>query len=79
MINSLQTSNGVNYLAKQTTDMAPVTVDTTVVPTAASNIMRSDVVFVNNLKVDMQLGFPVIPIDRMIQRQDVFIPINQNI
>ena len=76
MINSLQTSNGVNYLAKQTTDMAPVTVDTTVVPTAASNIMRSDVVFVNNLKVDMQLGFPVIPIDRMIQRQDVFIPIN---
>lgn len=71
MINSLQTSNGVNYLAKQTTDMAPVTVDTTVVPTAASNIMRSDVVFVNNLKVDMQLGVPVIPIDRMIQRQDV--------
>ena len=51
--------------------MAPVTVDTTVVPTAASNIMRSDVVFVNNLKVDMQLGFPVIPVDRMIQRQDV--------
>ena len=44
MINSLQTSNGISHLAKQTTDMAPITIDTTVVPTALSNIVRSDIV-----------------------------------
>ncbi len=76
MINSFQTSNGVSYLAKQTTDMAPITIDTTVVPTAASNIMRSDVVFVDNLRVDMQYGYPIVPMDKMIQRQDIFIPAN---
>lgn len=38
MNNSFQTSNGVSYLARQTTDMAPVTVDTTVDPLSASNL-----------------------------------------
>lgn len=52
MINSLQTSNGVSYLAKQTTDMASVTVDSTVVPTAISNITRSDIVFISNMKLE---------------------------
>lgn len=72
MFNSFQTSNGVSYLARQTTDMAPITVDTTVVPTAMSNIMRSDIVFIDNLKINTQLGNPVIPVDQMIQRWDVF-------
>lgn len=73
MINSLQTSNGVSYLARQTTDMAPITMDTTVVPTALSNIMRSDVVFVDRLKILSESGQSVIPVDKMIQRKDVFI------
>ena len=54
MINSLQTSNGISHLAKQTTDMAPITIDTTVVPTALSNIVRSDIVYVENLIIDTQ-------------------------
>lgn len=76
MFNSFQTSNGVSYLARQTTDMAPITVDTTVVPTAMSNIMRSDIVFIDNLKINTQLGHPIIPVDQMIQRRNVFIQSN---
>ncbi len=74
MINSLQTSNGVSHLARQTTDMAPITMDTTVVPTALSNIMRSDVVFIDSLKIISGSGQSVIPVDKMIQRKDIFIP-----
>lgn len=51
MTNSFQTSNGISHLAKQTTDMAPITIDTTIVPTALSNIIRSDAVYVENLVV----------------------------
>lgn len=48
MINSYQTSNGVSHLAKQTTDMAPINVDTTVVPTSLSNITRNDFLYVKS-------------------------------
>lgn len=66
MNNSFQTSNGVSYLARQTTDMAPVTVDTTVVPTAISNITRADVVFVENLTVDMQNVQQILPVEKVL-------------
>ena len=54
MINSLKTSNGISHLARQTTDTAPITVDTTYVPTAMSNLMRTDKVFVNNSFIDVK-------------------------
>lgn len=65
MINSLQTSNGISHLAKQTTDMAPITIDTTVVPTALSNIVRSDIVYVENLIIDTQ-PLPILPVENMV-------------
>lgn len=49
MINSYQTSNGISYLVQQTTDMAPVNVNTTVVPTASSNIYRKNNVLVKSV------------------------------
>lgn len=70
MNNSFQTSNGVSYLARQTTDMAPVTVDTTVDPLAVSNITRSDVVFVENVSVDMHTVHQVLPFENVVFRQD---------
>ena len=54
MINTFNTSNGISHLARQTTDMAPITVDTTIVPTAFSNITRSDVVYLENLFIDVK-------------------------
>ena len=61
MNNSLQTSNGISYLARQTTDMAPITVDTTVDPLSISNLTRSDIVFVENMQVDVCHVQQVIP------------------
>ena len=72
MINSLQTSNGISHLAKQTTDMAPITIDTTVVPTALSNIVRSDIVYVENLIIDTQPQ-PVIPVENMVIQQSIML------
>lgn len=70
MNNSFQTSNGVSYLARQTTDMASITVDTTVVPTAMSNITRSDVVFVENMMIDMYNAQQIIPVERVVFKQE---------
>lgn len=70
MNNSFQTSNGVSYLARQTTDMAPVTVDTTVDPLAVSNITRSDVVFVENLTVDVQNVQQILPVEKVLFMQN---------
>lgn len=53
MIDVIQTSNGVSHLARQTTDMAPVTVETTVDPLAFSNIARSDIVYVERLVIEV--------------------------
>lgn len=72
MINSLQTSNGISHLAKQTTDMAPITIDTTVVPTALSNIVRSDIVYIENLIIDIQPQ-PVIPVENMVIQQSIML------
>ena len=55
MNNSFKTSNGISYLARQTTDMAPITIDTTIAPLALSNITRSEVVFVNNHTINIHL------------------------
>lgn len=63
MINSLNTSNGISYLARQTTDMAPVTVDSTIVPTSASNLRRTDNVFVNNSFVNIKTEQAIIRTD----------------
>lgn len=60
MINSYQTSNGISYLARQTTDMAPVNVNTTVVPTAISNINKSNVVFVKSVAETITVIHPII-------------------
>lgn len=70
MNNSFQTSNGVSYLARQTTDMAPVTVDTTVDPLSMSNIIRSDVVLVENLQVDIQPALQVLPCENAVFRRN---------
>lgn len=70
MNNSLQTSNGISYLARQTTDMAPVTVDTTVDPLSASNLTRSDIVFVENMQVDVCHVQQVIPTENLVFRQN---------
>lgn len=70
MNNSFQTSNGVSYLARQTTDMASITVDTTVVPTALSNITRSDVVFVENLMIDTHNVRQIIPVEKAVLKQE---------
>lgn len=72
MINSLQTSNGISHLAKQTTDMAPITIDTTVVPTALSNIVRSDIVYVENLIIDTQPQ-PILPMENMVIQQSIML------
>lgn len=72
MINSLQTSNGISHLAKQTTDMAPITIDTTVVPTALSNIVRSDIVYVENLIIDTQPQ-PILPVENMVIQQNIML------
>lgn len=72
MINSLQTSNGISHLAKQTTDMAPITIDTTVVPTALSNIVRSDIVYVENLIIDTQPQL-VLPVENMVIQQSIML------
>lgn len=72
MINSLQTSNGISHLAKQTTDMAPITIDTTVVPTALSNIVRSDIVYVENLIIDTQ-PLPILPVENMVIQQSIML------
>lgn len=72
MINSLQTSNGISHLAKQTTDMAPITIDTTVVPTALSNIVRSDIVYVENLIIDTQPQ-PILPVENMVIQQSIIL------
>lgn len=72
MINSLQTSNGISHLAKQTTDMAPITIDTTVVPTALSNIVRSDIVYVENLIIDAQPQ-PILPVENMVIQQSIML------
>ena len=72
MINSLQTSNGISHLAKQTTDMAPITIDTTVVPTALSNIVRSDIVYVENLIIDTQ-PHPILPVENMVIQQSIML------
>lgn len=72
MINSLQTSNGISHLAKQTTDMAPITIDTTVVPTALSNIVRSDIVYVENLIIDTQPQ-PILPVENMVIQQSLML------
>ncbi|AEB14025.1 hypothetical protein [Treponema succinifaciens] len=72
MINSLQTSNGISHLAKQTTDMAPITIDTTVVPTALSNIVRSDIVYVENLIIDTQPQ-PILPVENMVIQQSIML------
>lgn len=60
MINSYQTSNGISYLARQTTDMAPVNVNTTVVPTAISNINKSNVVFVKSVAETIKVIQPTV-------------------
>lgn len=70
MNNSFQTSNGVSYLARQTTDMAPITVDTTVVPTALSNITRSVVVFVENLMIDTHNVQQIVPVEKAVLKQE---------
>ncbi len=70
MNNSLQTSNGISYLARQTTDMAPVTVDTTVDPLSISNLTRSDIVFVENMQVDVCQVQQVIPTENLVFRQN---------
>ena len=72
MINSLQTSNGISHLAKQTTAMAPITIDTTVVPTALSNIVRSDIVYVENLIIDTQPQ-PILPVENMVIQQSIML------
>ena len=72
MINSLQTSNGISHLAKQTTDMAPITIDTTVVPTALSNIVGSDIVYVENLIIDTQ-PLPVLPVGNIVIQQSIML------
>ena len=72
MINSLQTSNGISHLATQTTDMAPITIDTTVVPTALSNIVRSDIVYVENLIIDTQPR-PILPVENMVIQQSIML------
>lgn len=72
MINSFQTSNGISHLAKQTTDMAPITIDTTVVPTALSNIVRSDIVYVENLIIDTQPQ-PILPVENMVIQQSIML------
>ena len=72
MINSLQTSNGISHLAKQTTDMAPITIDTTVVPTALSNIVCSDIVYVENLIIDTQPQ-PILPVENMVIQQSIML------
>ena len=72
MINSLQTSNGISHLAKQTTDMAPITIDTTVVPTALSNIVRSDIVYVENLIIDTQPQ-TILPVENMVIQQSIML------
>ena len=72
MINSLQTSNGISHLAKQTTDMAPITIDTTVVPTALSNIVRSDIVYVENIIIDTQTQ-PILPVENMVIQQSIML------
>ena len=72
MINSLQTSNGISHLAKQTTDMAPITIDTTVVPTALSNIVRSDIVYVENLIIYTQPQ-PMLPVENMVRQQSIML------
>ena len=72
MINSLQTSNGISHLAKQTTDMAPITIDTTVVPTSLSNIVRSDIVYVENLIIDTQPQ-PILPVENMVIQQSIML------
>lgn len=70
MNNSLQTSNGVSYLARQTTDMAPVTVDTTVDPLSVSNLTRSDIVFVENMQIGVCHVQQVIPTENLVFRQN---------
>ncbi len=72
MINSFQTSNGISHLAKQTTDMAPITIDTTVVPTALSNIVRSDIVYVENLIIDTQPQ-PILSVENMVIQQNIML------
>lgn len=72
MINSFQTSNGISHLAKQTTDMAPITIDTTVVPTALSNIVRSDIVYVENLIIDTQPQ-PILSVENMVIQQSIML------
>lgn len=72
MINPFQTSNGISHLAKQTTDMAPITIDTTVVPTALSNIVRSDIVYVENLIIDTQPQ-PILPVENMVIQQSIML------
>ncbi len=69
MNNSFQTSNGVSYLARQTTDMAPITVDTTIVPTALSNITRSDVVLVEKLMIDTHDVRQIIPVEEIVLKR----------
>ena len=71
MTNSFQTSNGASYLARQTTDMAPITVDTTVMPLAMSNITRSDMVFVENLLVEKQDFQRTLPVENIVFKHDV--------
>ena len=70
MNSSLQTSNGISYLARQTTDMAPITVDTTVDPLSISNLSRSDIVFVENMQVDVCHVQQVIPTENLVFRQN---------
>ena len=71
MTNSLNTSNGISYLSKQTTDMAPITIDTTVVPTALSNIIRSDIVYVERLTIDTQQ--PILTVEDMVIQQSILL------
>ena len=74
MNSSFQTSNGVSYLARQTTDMAPITIDTTVMPLALSNITRSDVVYVENLLIERHDVQRTIPVENVVFKQDFLFP-----
>ena len=52
--------------------MAPITIDTTVVPTALSNIVRSDIVYVENLIIDTQPQ-PILPVENMVIQQSIML------
>ena len=51
---------------------APITIDTTVVPTALSNIVRSDIVYVENLIIDTQPQ-PILPVENMVIQQSIML------